>query len=120
MVTDLRAVQREFDSRQVLGRFLLATASRLALGSAQPLIQWLSWVKQSGNEADHSPPSDAKVKSAWSYTSTPPVRFYGVVLSIVPVTIIFFITNQHEFPFAAVAAKMICTQCKIRIELVEE
>jgi hypothetical protein len=32
-------------------------------------------------EANHSPPSSAEVKNAWSYTSTPPTRLYGVVLS---------------------------------------
>jgi len=29
-----------------------------------------SWVKRLGREADHSPPSSAVVKNAWSYTST--------------------------------------------------
>jgi hypothetical protein len=29
-------------------------------------------VKRPGREADHSPPSSAEVKNAWSYTSTPP------------------------------------------------
>jgi hypothetical protein len=38
-------------------------------------------VKPPGREADHSPPSSAGVKNAWSYTSTPPVRLHGVVLS---------------------------------------
>jgi len=33
-----------------------------------------------GREADHLPPSSAEVKSAWSYTSTPPTRLHGVVL----------------------------------------
>jgi hypothetical protein len=28
-------------------------------------------VKRSGSEADHSPPSRAEAKNAWSYTSTP-------------------------------------------------
>jgi len=28
--------------------------------------------KAAGREADHSPPSSAKVKNAWSCTSTPP------------------------------------------------
>jgi hypothetical protein len=28
-------------------------------------------VKRTGREADHSPPSSAEVKNAWSYTSTP-------------------------------------------------
>jgi len=34
-----------------------------------------------GREADHSHPSSAEVKIAWSYTSTPPIRFHGLVLS---------------------------------------
>jgi len=32
-------------------------------------------------EADHSPPSNAEVKNAWIYTSTPLTRLRGVVLS---------------------------------------
>jgi hypothetical protein len=35
----------------------------------------LEWVKRSGREADHSPPSSAGVKNAWSYNSTPPYVF---------------------------------------------
>jgi hypothetical protein len=38
-------------------------------------------VKRSGREADHSPPSIAEVKNAWSYTSIPPISLHGVVLS---------------------------------------
>jgi hypothetical protein len=38
-------------------------------------------VKRPEREADHSPPSSAEVKNAWSYTSTPPIRLHGVVLS---------------------------------------
>jgi hypothetical protein len=34
-----------------------------------------------GREADHSPQSSAEVKNAWSYTSTPPIRLHGVMLS---------------------------------------
>jgi hypothetical protein len=34
-----------------------------------------------GREADHSPPSSAEVKNAWSYTSTPAIRLNGVLLS---------------------------------------
>jgi hypothetical protein len=37
-------------------------------------------VKRPGGEADHSPPSSAEAKNAWSYTSTP-VRLYEVVIS---------------------------------------
>jgi hypothetical protein len=38
-------------------------------------------VKRQGHETDHSPPSSAKVKNAWSYTSTPPIRLRGVMLA---------------------------------------
>jgi hypothetical protein len=38
-------------------------------------------VKRLGREHDHSPPSSAEVKNAWSYTSTLPIRLHGVVLS---------------------------------------
>jgi hypothetical protein len=34
-----------------------------------------SGVKRPGCEADHSPPSSAEVKNAWSYTSTPQYVF---------------------------------------------
>jgi hypothetical protein len=57
-----------------------------ALGPTQPPIQCepgaLSLgVKWPGREADHSPPTSADVKNAWSYTSAPPIRLHGVVLS---------------------------------------
>jgi hypothetical protein len=38
-------------------------------------------VKWPEREADHSPPSGTDVKNAWSYTSTPPIGFHGLVLS---------------------------------------
>jgi hypothetical protein len=38
-------------------------------------------VKRPGREADHSSPSSSKVNNAWSYTSSPPIRLHGVVLS---------------------------------------
>jgi hypothetical protein len=40
-----------------------------------------SGVKWPGREVDHSSPSSAEVKNAWSYKSTPPIRLHGVVLS---------------------------------------
>jgi len=75
-----------FDSRWRLGIFLCDTMSRPALGPIQPPIQWVLGalslgVKRPGREADHSPPSSAEVNNAQSYTSTPPVRLNGVVLS---------------------------------------
>jgi hypothetical protein len=56
-----------FDSRRGLGIFHFSTASRTALGPAQPSIQWVVetlslGVKRPGREADPSPPSSAKDK----------------------------------------------------------
>jgi hypothetical protein len=69
-----------FDSRRGLEIFLFTTASRTALGPTQPLIilvacAFSSGVKRPGGEADHSPPSSAEVKNAWSYTSIPQYVF---------------------------------------------
>jgi len=63
------------------GTFPLATASRPALEPRK----WESGaispgVKQPGLEADYSPPSNAEVKKASDYASTPPIRFIGVLL----------------------------------------
>jgi hypothetical protein len=49
-----------------VNNFKFPTASRLALGSTQPPIQWVPGplspgVKQQGREADHSPPTSADV-----------------------------------------------------------
>jgi hypothetical protein len=57
------------------GNFSLITASRPALGPTQSPIQWVTetlplGVKRPKREADHSPPSSAEVKKAWSYVST--------------------------------------------------
>jgi hypothetical protein len=69
------------------GIFLFTTASRPALRPTQTPIQWVPvahslGIKRPGREADHSPPSSVEVKNAWKYTSTPPLRLYGVVLSL--------------------------------------
>jgi len=65
------------------GIFLLTTASQTG---SQPPIEWVPealslWIKRPGPEADHSPPTSAEIKNAWSYTSTTPVRLHSVVLS---------------------------------------
>jgi len=52
---------------------------RNLINENQPPIQWVRGVKRPGREADHSPPSTAKLKNVWRYTSTPPRRLHGVV-----------------------------------------
>jgi hypothetical protein len=64
-----------FDFRQCK-IFLFSTASRPALGSTQPPIQWVQWafspgVKQEEREADHSAPSSAEVKKGEAMTPLP-------------------------------------------------
>jgi hypothetical protein len=70
----------------ILEIFLFTTVFKLVLGPTQPPIQWVQGtlslgVKRPEREADHSPPSRAEVKNAWSYTSTPQITLHGVVLS---------------------------------------
>jgi hypothetical protein len=36
-------------------------------------------LKWPGREADHSHPSNAEIKSEWSYASTPPIHLQGMV-----------------------------------------
>jgi hypothetical protein len=74
-----------FDSRQRLGIFLF---TRVQNGSgahpaSYPIRTGSSslGVKRPEREANHSSPSSAEVKYAWSYTSTPPVCLHGVVIS---------------------------------------
>jgi hypothetical protein len=67
------------------GNFSLHHRVQNGSGAHQPPIQWVPGalslgVKRPRREADHSPPSSAEVKNAWSYTSTPPIRLHGVVL----------------------------------------
>jgi hypothetical protein len=67
------------------GFLFFATASKLALGPIQPLVQRVLealslGVKWPEHEAIYSSPSSAKVKNVWSHTFTPPC-LYGMVLS---------------------------------------
>jgi hypothetical protein len=69
-----------------LGISLITTASRTALGPTQPPIKYVTEapsmdVKRPGREADHFPPSSVEVQNAWRYTSVPPIRLHGAVLS---------------------------------------
>jgi hypothetical protein len=73
-------VDSGFKSWQGLGIFLFTTASRPALVPSQPPVQLVPGnpslgVKRQGCDIDHSPPSSADVKNAWSYTSTSQYAF---------------------------------------------
>jgi hypothetical protein len=75
---------RRFKSWQCLGMFFFTSASKPVLRHTQPPIQWVTGalslgVKRPGLETDHSTPSNAEVKNALSYASTPPVRLHDVV-----------------------------------------
>jgi hypothetical protein len=64
----LRAGRPEFDSPQGQEIFLYSTASRPAVGSTQPPMQWVlesvsPGLRRSGHEADHSPLSVAEIKN---------------------------------------------------------
>jgi hypothetical protein len=59
---------------------------KMKYSAVMPHIQWvpgvlLLGVKHLGREAYHSPPSSAKVKNLWSYTSTPTICIHGMVFS---------------------------------------
>jgi hypothetical protein len=62
--------------RVPVGSRIFSPASRPALGPIQPPNQWVAralspGVKWQGREDEHSPPTSAKVKKMWIYTSTP-------------------------------------------------
>jgi hypothetical protein len=91
-VTRLQTGLPGFDFRLELGFLLLATASRPALGPTHPLLQWVPWVKRSGRNVDHSPPSSAEVRMRGAIPPLPQyvfvawclikqvTRFHSVVL----------------------------------------
>jgi hypothetical protein len=70
--TDVR-----FPAEARKGFFFVFTVSRPALDCTQPSMQWVPGSfpvgKRPGREAEHSPPSSAEVRKAWSYTSTHPI-----------------------------------------------
>jgi len=73
----------------VMGIFLFATMSTLALGPTWPHIQWVlrglnERVKQSGCEADHSHPSSAKDK------------LHGIILPLLQYVFMEWCLIKHE------------------------
>jgi hypothetical protein len=76
---ELRA-GRWYDFRRKLGIFLFTTASRTALASTQPPIQWVRGalslgVRRPGREARHSPPSSAGQRMSRNIPPLPQYAF---------------------------------------------
>jgi hypothetical protein len=57
-------------------------------------------VKQLEREADHSPPSTAKIKNVWSFISTPTVFYWHGALCSSGANV-FFIVNVGLYFFQA-------------------
>jgi hypothetical protein len=90
----------QFPSGAIIGTVLVAIASRPALGSTQPSIQWgpetfTLGVERPGREADHSPPYSAEVKNTWSCTSTPQYVFMSLQLFKHRDSFTFYLTLIH-------------------------
>jgi len=71
--------------------------SRPMLGPTQSSMEWLPGVLSPGIkhprcETEHSPPTSAEVKSAWSYNSIPPYIF--MAWDLTTGTTLPFITNN--------------------------
>jgi hypothetical protein len=82
------------------------TVSRPALGPTQPHVQRLpgalsSTVNRPVREANHLPPSDAEVKNAWSYTSTPRILIHDVVLGQTGylLKLFYLVKQRNNFTF---------------------
>jgi hypothetical protein len=60
-------------------------------------------VQRPGSEADHSPPSSAEVKNAWSYTSTP--KYFFIVRYLVKHRNNVIFTSCKKTVYSAVRSK---------------
>jgi hypothetical protein len=90
-----------FKSWQGQEIFSYPKLSRPALGLTQAPIQWVPWFfpgdKVLGHDIVHSPPSSAKVKTGWSYSSTPPMYLYSMDRDnlILPFTVVCVHSGFH-------------------------
>jgi len=72
--------------------------------------------KQPGHEANHSPPSIAKIRNSCSYTSTPPTCLYGVDRTDIfhSITLSFYaLIHPRSFP----SHRFICCLCQYKFVL---
>jgi hypothetical protein len=63
---------RGFHSRQGLGSFLFANASRPALWPTCHSVKWEPILKWPKSKADQAPPFSVQMKKACAFISTPP------------------------------------------------
>jgi hypothetical protein len=118
-----------FESRQGLGIFLFTIASRPALGSTQPPIQWLPaalslGVKLPGREARHSPPS--KCRGQRMHGTKPPLPQYVFVAwcsvkstgTTLPFTFTCLDIRICAFPFSGRRNGVLCRVFQIKIGII--
>jgi hypothetical protein len=92
-------------SRSYEGIRLFPAASRRALGPTQSPNQQVSGVPSTGaeqpaRESDHSAPSSAEVKNAWSYTSTHSYVFMEeCLIKHRDFTFYLYLTKYYSYPF---------------------
>jgi len=97
----------------------LYRSSRPTPRPAQPLIQWVQetlslGVKWPGSEADHSPPSSTVVKNTVIYTSTPPIRLRGALLSRAQGQLCFYLYHMNHMSSPGQPFLDTLSFCKVR------
>jgi hypothetical protein len=97
-----------FNSRAVKGFFSLRRRVQTGSGNrpaSYPMGTRGSYagIKWPGREADHSSPSSAEVKNAWSYTSTPHTSSWCGALSSTGTTLLYLLTYDAEVTTAGEA-----------------
>jgi len=97
-----------FDFRRGLGIFLFTTASRKALGSTQPPIQWVTGalslgVKLPGRKCDHSLPTSAEDMNACSSVKKKHRKNFNLLYStLLYFTLLYFTLLYFTFGYKPV------------------
>jgi hypothetical protein len=93
---------------------LFSKTSTLTLESTQSHIQWVfrffPWIRQTGRDVNLSPPSSAKVRNEWCYTSNPPTGLHSVdrekfVPLCWPITVCVLIHNCRKLSHCKLSNK---------------
>jgi len=77
------------------------------------------WVRRSGREVDHSPPSGVKVKNEWNYAYIPPYTLWHGQGTVCP---LLGASSLHKFfaPFVLLAPSSPSSDMMVVILLIEE